>query len=119
MSKQRAKGTAWETAFVNYLVECGIQANRTGFSSAHGDVETPGFPVLCWEGKNVERQELGAWLAQATRSANRTLRWPVVFHKRRGHSVADAYVTMPAWVMVRILQAWGCFLVPSAFKVDL
>ena len=118
MSKQRAKGTAWETAWVNYLESEGVSANRTRFSSAHGDVETPGFPALCWEGKNVERLALGDWLAQATRSADRTLRWPVVFHKRRGHSVADAYVTLPAWVMVRILQAWGRLPVPSDFKVD-
>ena len=105
MSKQRAKGTAWETAFVRYLVDQGIPANRTGFSSPYGDVETPGLPIV-WEGKNCQTMTLAAWVDQAQASSGRRVGiWlPAVFHKRRGKGPADAYVTMPAWAMVKLLQ---------------
>ena len=62
---------------------------------------------------------LAAWIDQAERSAARTRRLPMVFHKRRGKSTADAYVTMPAWVMVKILKLMD-FVPPTRdFKVDL
>jgi len=117
MSKARAKGTAFETAFVNYLNDLGIQARRTGFSSAHGDVTTPEYPIV-WEGKNCQTMTLAAWVDQAVRSADRTRRIPIVFHKRRGKGIDEAYVTMPAWAMVRVLQLVDRRLTPDT-RVDL
>jgi hypothetical protein len=118
MSKARSKGTAFETAFTRYLVANGLPANRTGFSSPHGDVEVSGLPIV-FEGKNCQTMTLAAWVDQATRSAERTHRIPVVFHKRKGKGVADCYITMPAWALVKLLKVLDLRLTMTDLRVDL
>jgi hypothetical protein len=107
MSKQRAKGTAFETAIVNYLHERGFAgAVRTG-SAAYGDGDILGIPPLVIEAKNQVKLDLSGWLKQVTDSRDRRgfdKEVPVVFHKRRGKSVSQAYATLTVEEIINLYE---------------
>jgi hypothetical protein len=106
MSKSRARGTAFETATVNYLHENGFPAVvRTG-SAAYGDGDITGISGIVIENKDQARMDLSGWLNQATKSAERRDKneIPIVVHKRRGKNVSQSYVTMALCDFVKIIS---------------
>lgn len=106
MSKQRALGTEFETATVNYLHANGFPAAvRTG-SAAYGDGDITGIPGIVLENKNQARMDLSGWLNQATKSANRREKneVPIVVHKRRGKNVSQAYCTLSLESLVKLIK---------------
>jgi hypothetical protein len=106
VSKQRQRGTAFETATVNYLHEQGFpDVARTG-SAAYGDGDLIGLPGIVIENKDWARLDLSGWLTQATKSAERRGQneIPIVVHKRRGKNVSQAYCTLSLESLVRLIK---------------
>jgi len=102
MNKARAKGTEFESAVTNYLIESGFEhAHRLPLGSPLGDVA--GTPMTI-EAKNHKEMALGTWVKQAENSSLKTgKRWAVV-HKRRGKNVSQAYVTMSLETFAELLK---------------
>lgn len=97
MSASKQKGTAAETAIVNFLRTSGfLQAERRTLGGAHDRGDIAGIPGVVIEVKNCARQELGGWIAEAELERdNDGASLGVVWHKRRGKgSPADWFVTM-------------------------
>lgn len=95
MSRERAKGTAWETAVTRWLHAVGwTDARRTGSAEfGRGDISIPSLRIAV-ECKAVAKIELGAIAAQCRgiRERNADLVAVVACVKRRGStSPADAY----------------------------
>lgn len=100
MSRERAKGTRFETQVAAFLAESlGARAVRLGMGGIHdvGDVHVDGLDVTV-ECKNCRRMELGGWLDEAVReSENAGTALGVVAHHRKGCGdarIADTYLTM-------------------------
>jgi len=95
MSKERQKGTAWETETVSYLRTLFPHAKRTGSADfGAGDIDVA--PSVVIECKNVQRIDLAAIVDQAE-AARKRRRADIgaAWIKRRGKSsAADGYVVM-------------------------
>ena len=97
MSKSKRKGTAAESAVVNYLRTQGFpQAERRALNGVLDRGDVAGVVGTVIEVKNCARTELAAWLDEAdTEADNDGAQLGVVWHKRRGKgSPADWFVTM-------------------------
>ena len=106
MSKNKAKGTAFESAIVAYLQANGFAtAERRAMRGNRDAGDIAGVANLAIEAKNHKAMDLGTWMGEAKVGArNAGVERFVVWHKRRQHSVADSYVTMPAWLFVDLLR---------------
>ena len=109
MSRQRAKGTSWETAIVAYLRGEGFPyAERRAQSGANdcGDITGVSSQVVI-EAKNAARVELAAWLDEATTERdNANADIGVAWFKRRGRTSAGAgFVLMDGETFTHILRA--------------
>lgn len=100
MSRQREKGTWFETTVAAYLAEVlGKAVMRLGMGGTNdrGDIHVDGLDMTI-ECKNHARMALAEWMDEAEReSANAGSRFGVVVHHRRGRGaarIADSYVTM-------------------------
>ena len=113
----KAKGTAAETAIVNYLRELGVDAHRHALHGTQdvGDILIPGSGVVI-EVKAHRDMALAAWVDECeTERQNAAARWPgsrvalgIVWHKRRGKGdPRDCYCTLPGWQMVELLKESG------------
>ena len=110
MSASKRKGTAWETAVVEYLRANGVphaERRATGGAKDRGDIA--GVPGVVVEAKAAARVELAAWVDEAeVERLNDRADLAVVWHKRRGRSSAgDGYVTMTGATLVLLLRAAG------------
>lgn len=111
MSASKRKGTAHESAIVNYLREHGFTwADRVPPSGARdrGDVTLgPGSPVI--EAKNVKQSEWAKALDEANGEAtNARAPFGAVWAKRRGKgSVGDGFVVMDGATFVLLLREAG------------
>ena len=106
MSKERQKGTHWETQIVNYLADYFDDVRRTG-SADYGAGDIVGIsPELVIEAKNVQRHQLAAWVDQAELAAERQgAELAVVWMKRSGRtSPAKGYVVMSGDTFTEILH---------------
>jgi hypothetical protein len=102
VSKERAKGTAFETAVARFL-----HGTRTGSASAHmGDILLPYAPYLTIECKATQRIDLPGAMRQAEKAAG-TQRVPIVIHKRVGRPVADSYVTIDLDYFRALIHEWN------------
>lgn len=110
MSRERAKGTAWETSIVNYLADYFEDVRRTG-SADYGAGDIVGIhPGLVIEAKNAQRIDLAGWVDQAETAAERNAAdIAAVWVKRRGHtSPGKGYVVMSGDTFTEILcQLYG------------
>lgn len=110
MSREKQKGTSWETAIVNYLREVGwphVERRATTGVLDRGDIA--GLPDLVIEAKNAARVELAGWLDEATREAvNAKAAFGVVWFKRRGRrSPGCGFVLMSGNTFARLLHKGG------------
>lgn len=110
MNKSKAKGTAGETACVNYLSEQGIYSHRKTLSgpSDKGDIAIPingGHIVV--EVKNEKKTTLSEYVDEANVEAeNAKALFGVAWHKRRGKgSPGDWYITMDGKTFIKILKS--------------
>jgi hypothetical protein len=110
VSRNRAKGTAWETAIVRYLREQGaVHAERRALNGAKDRGDVAGVPGVVIEAKSATRVELAEWLDEANRERdNDDADLGVVWFKRRGHAGADAgFVLMDGTTLAMLLRAAG------------
>jgi len=110
MNRSRDKGTAWETAIVNYLKSCGWpHAERRALNGNQDRGDITGIPGTCIEAKAANRLELAQWMKELEaekRNANATV--GVCWIKRRGKtSPGDAYVVMDGHQFVQLLKEAG------------
>ncbi len=111
MSRNKAKGTAAESAVVAYLR--GLHwphAERRASNGAHdrGDVTLGNGAGVVIEVKNRRDLALAEWVDEAAvEGTNAHADVAVVWHKRRGKgSPADWYVTMTGATFAELLRGW-------------
>ncbi len=106
----RRKGSAWETAIVDYLRARGwpyVERRALGGNKDRGDVA--GIPGCVIEAKNAKTINLAGWLDEAnTERDNDHADLGVVWFKRRGRTdPGAAYVLMDGDTFIRLLTYAG------------
>lgn len=107
MSTSKKKGTAAETAIVNYLRSAGFaQAERRALNGTADRGDIAGIPGAVIEVKNCARTELAAWIEEAeTEARNDGAPFAAVWHKRRGKgNPADWFVTLSGARFAHLLR---------------
>ena len=110
MSRSRDAGTRWETAIVNYLIECGVRhAERRTLAGSQDKGDIAGIPGVVCEAKAEKRFDLAGWLTEAQREqANAKADIGFVWAKKKGKtSPGDAYVIMDGNTLIKLLVAGG------------
>lgn len=110
MSKQRAKGTAFESAVCRFLAEEGFpHAERRALSGTQDRGDIAGILGWVLEVKNCRKVELAAWIDEAAvEQANDGADFSAVWHHRVGKAHPSAgYVTMTGAMFVRLLRQAG------------
>jgi hypothetical protein len=110
VSKSKQKGTAAETAVVNWLVSKGrkhVERRTLNGSNDRGDIA--GIPAVVLEVKNCVKMELSAWLKELdVEMHNDKADTGVVIHKKKGTTdVGLWYATMPVDVWYKLLEEAG------------
>lgn len=110
MSKERAKGTNFETFIVNYLKQFYSQAERRTLHGIHdkGDI-TGTDPRLVWECKNQKILNFSTWLHEAeAERINANAELGMVVCKRKGYGdPADQYAVLKLQDLITILKKAG------------
>ncbi len=110
MSRQRAKGTRWESAIVAYLRGQGFpHAERRALTGTADRGDLTGIPGVVVEAKNCRRHEWAAWLDEAgEEGVNAGADVAVVWAHRQGRpSPGEGYVAMTGERFVWLLRAAG------------
>lgn len=110
MSAARAKGTAWESAIVEYLRDNGVPyAERRALGGAYDRGDIAGVPGVVIEAKSASRVDLAGWVAEAeTERANDGAAHGVVWAKRaRKSGAGEGYVIMTGAGLVKLLAEAG------------
>lgn len=108
MSASKAKGTAFETALVRYLIDEGFPVERRALSGSSDKGDIAGLPGWAIEVKNCKTTALAAWVDEAdAEGVNAAAPYGgVVWHHRRGRAhPSQAFVTMSGATFVRLLRA--------------
>jgi hypothetical protein len=106
-NRNRTKGTAAESAVVDYLIENGWpHCERRSLAGNQDRGDIAGLPGVVIEVKNHASLELAQWLDEALREGrNANASVAVVWHHRRGKSnPAQWYVTMQGEQFVKLLK---------------
>lgn len=110
MSKQRQKGTAFETAVVRFLQEHGFKyAERRAL---HGDADRgdiTGTPGLVWECKNHKTLKVSEWIRETEQErVNAGADYGFLIVKRAGvGDVGKQYAMMTLDQLCRLLEDAG------------
>ena len=106
MSKEKAKGTTWESEIVTYLHKWWPAVKRQPLQGKHDQGDIDLFPWACIEAKNQQRLAISEWLDEANREGKNRNSWlNVVWHHRpRKASPGNAYVTMDGETFVAVLK---------------
>lgn len=110
MSRQKQKGTRWETRIVDYLRERGWpHAERRTLNGAKDQGDISGVIGVVIEAKDAQRHELASWLDEAnTERDNASADFGVVWAHRRGKaSPRDGYVVMDGDTFTWLLKSAG------------
>lgn len=120
MSRQKQKGTAFESAIVEYLQNtlCDITIERRALNGTadRGDISGVTFcgHRMVLECKNENRMRLAEYIREAEKEAtNDGAHYYAVIHKKRGtgistpQTVGQQYVTMPLRLFTQILKESG------------
>lgn len=106
MSKQRAKGTRFETAVCTVLAERFPYCERRALRGKNdgGDIAGLPIPIEC---KNTVAIDLAGGCTEAEKAAARLglHGWAAVF-KRPRRNERDAYAVVPLWFFAELLDAW-------------
>lgn len=105
----KAKGTAWESAIVDYLRIFNPHVERRTLNGNHDRGDITGIPGVVIEAKNAKTITLAAWVDEANiEGLNDNAPVAVVWVKRRGRtSPMDGYVVMDGTQFVRLLEEAG------------
>ena len=106
--RPKDKGTAWETAIVNYLQEhISTLVERRALNGSQDKGDIAGIPHVVIEAKNASRIDLAGWLAEAQQERdNAQARVGVVWAKRRGKTSPGAgYIIMSGEDFITLLNA--------------
>lgn len=105
MNPSKRKGTAAETAVVNYLQSWGYAVERRALQGSADRGDIAGLKGLVVEVKAAARMELAQWIDESEQEMlNDQSLLGVVWHKRRGKtSPGEWYVSMPGRVFMRWL----------------
>ncbi|MFI0481720.1 hypothetical protein [Actinomadura sp. 9N215] len=107
MSRERAKGTAAETAIVTHLQRHGFpHAERRAGAGRLDRGDIAGIVGVVIEVKAHARTELAAWVDETRReTVNGKADYGAVWHKRRGKGdPADWFVTLDGDTFTRLLR---------------
>lgn len=110
MSKQRAKGTMFETLVANYLREHGFpHAERRALQGVQDKGDLTGMPGLVIECKNHKEMSFSEWLKETEQErVNANADYGVLVVKRRGvWDAGQSYAVMPLDAMARLLKQAG------------
>lgn len=106
MSKQRAKGTRFESAVVAVMAQRFPYVERRALRGKNdaGDLAGLPIPVEC---KNTRTLDLAGACREAETAAARlgAPGWAAVF-KRPRRNERDAYAVVPLWLFAEMLWAW-------------
>ena len=107
MNPSKRKGTAWESAVVDWLRGAGyvnVERRALGGSNDRGDIA--GIPGLVIEAKNCKTIDLAGWISElVVEMVNDGADNGVVIAKRRGRTAVDeAYAIMPAALWLQLLK---------------
>jgi hypothetical protein len=106
VNRSKAKGTAAETAVVNYLGDHGIACERRALNGTQDRGDVAGISGVVLEVKNCAKTELAGWVDELrVEMRNDGAHVGAVVHKRRGKSSpGEWFCTMPFDVFVRLLN---------------
>ena len=107
MSAARQKGTAAETAVVNYLRPEFPHVERRALNGNKDRGDVAGIIGTVLEVKNCKTLDLAGWVRELeVEMGNDGADFGAVVHKKRGTTnPADWYATMPVSVLVTLLKA--------------
>lgn len=110
MSRNRAKGTAWESAIVRALIDNGWpHAERRALAGANDKGDIAGIAGVVIEAKSVKAITLADFLDQAhTERDNAGASIGAAWIKRRGKTSAEhGYVVMDGATFMQLLKEAG------------
>lgn len=110
MSKQRAKGTAAETAVVRYLRDHGFpQAERRALHGTADKGDITGIGPIVLEVKNHKQLDLAGWIKELeTEISNAAADTGAVIAKKRGTTdPGEWYAILPVARLVELLRVRG------------
>lgn len=110
MSRQKQKGTRWESAIVTYLRERGWpHAERRALNGAKDQGDVAGIVGIVIEAKDQARHSFAEWLDEANQERdNAHADLAVVWAHRRGKaSPRDGYVVMDGETFTWLLKSAG------------
>jgi len=110
MSRNKQKGTAFETLIVRYLAEHGFpHAERRALAGVNDLGDITGTPGIVWECKNHKTMSFSEWLQEAeTERVNANADYGIVVAKRRGRGdAAEQYAVLRLDHLVRLLIEAG------------
>lgn len=110
MSASKRKGTAFESAVVDWLQGHGFPyAERRALSGKNDRGDVAGIPGVVLELKNHNRVELAAWVEEArTEAANASVDvWAVVAKRKGKGDPAESYVITNLATFVALLEPVG------------
>lgn len=110
MSKQKQKGTSFETLIVEFLRNNGWpEAERRALAGVNDKGDIAGVPRVAWECKNHKTLSLSAWLIETeTERVNAGADVGVLVVKRKGYGqAAEQYAVLSLASLVALLRAAG------------
>jgi hypothetical protein len=117
MSASKRKGTAWESAIVQFLRENGApHAERRALCGNKDRGDIAGIPGVAIEAKSAARLELAGWVDEAEQErCNDGADVGLVWIKRRGRTSPGAgFVILTGDQLVQLLAAAGYIEQPPA-----
>ena len=110
MSRNKQKGTSFETLVADFLTDNGFPyAERRALAGINDKGDITGTPGLVWECKNHKTMNLAGWLDETMiETANAKADYGILVAKRKGRgNPAEQYAVMPLGMMVTLLKAAG------------
>lgn len=106
MSEARRKGTAFETAVVQYLQAHGFPyAERRALHGANDRGDITGIPGVVLELKATRRIDVGEAVTETERERqNANAQYGITIIKRRNHPIAGAYAILPLEQLTDLLR---------------